>query len=93
MNARPSGTCLLPLTAALLGMVTTVSWSAEPPAANSDEAKVPAYTLPDPLLMNNGSRVRNAADWRERRRPEILHLFEQHVYGRSPGRPKTMRRC
>ena len=74
----------------LLGIGIAPSWSAQPPAANYDEAKVPAYTLPDPLLLTNGRRVRDAAEWRKKRRPEVLHLFETHVYGRSPGRPKTL---
>jgi hypothetical protein len=58
--------------------------------ANYDEAKVPAYTLPDPLVMANGQRVANAGMWTERRRPELLRLFEKNVYGRSPGRPSGM---
>ena len=33
-----------------------------------------------------GETVRDAKTWRERRRPEILRLFETQVYGRSPGR-------
>ena len=33
--------------------------------------------------MENGNRVRNAADWR-RRRAEILELFSREVYGRRP---------
>ncbi|MBX3050578.1 MAG: hypothetical protein KF753_03825 [Caldilineaceae bacterium] len=49
-----------------------------------DEALVPAYTLPDPLVGLDGRPVTNAADWRERRRPEILRLFEEEVYGRTP---------
>ncbi len=58
---------------------------------NYDEAKVPPYTLPDPLLMANGERVTNARAWFENRRPEILRLFETNVYGRSPRRAGGMR--
>ncbi|GIW86727.1 MAG: acetylxylan esterase [Isosphaeraceae bacterium] len=54
------------------------------PEVNYDEAKVPPYTLPDPLVMKDGSRVATAADWRQRRRPELLRLFSEHVYGRTP---------
>lgn len=49
-----------------------------------DEARVPAYTLPDPLRMQDGTPVADAAAWRAKRRPEVLRLFEEHVYGRSP---------
>lgn len=54
--------------------------------ANYDENKVSAYTLPDPLTLEDGAKVTNAKTWRERRRPEILRLFQEQVYGRSPGR-------
>ena len=54
-----------------------------PPAANYDEAKVPKYTLPDPLKFENGTPVKGSADW-PKRRAEILGLFETHVYGRTP---------
>ena len=53
--------------------------------ANYDESKVPNYTLPDPLTLEDGAKVTDAATWRERRRPEIMSLFQEHVYGRSPG--------
>ena len=56
--------------------------------ANYDEAKMPSYTLPDPLVMEDGSPVRNASAWRVKRRPEILALFEQEVYGKMPGKPE-----
>ncbi|OQW97858.1 MAG: hypothetical protein BWK77_00725 [Verrucomicrobia bacterium A1] len=49
-----------------------------------DEARVPAYTLPDPLRMQDGTPVADAAAWRTKRRPEVLRLFEEHMYGRSP---------
>lgn len=65
--------------------------SAEPPGFNYEESKVPAYTLPDPLVMLNGERCQDAEMWRARRRSEILELFRKHVYGREPlGRPAAM---
>ena len=58
---------------------------------NYDEQKVPEYTLPDPLVASDGSRVTDGKMWREKRRAEILELFRGHMYGRSPvGRPKDM---
>ncbi len=57
---------------------------------NYDESKVPDYTLPDPLVMQDGTKVTSAEMWRTKRRPEILELFRKHVYGRSPDRPKGM---
>ena len=56
--------------------------------ANYDESNVPDYALPDPLTMEDGTEVTDAPMWRERRRPEIMGLFQEHVYGRSPGRLK-----
>lgn len=56
---------------------------------NYDESKVPEYTLPDPLKFENGEPVRNAEDWKKRR-AELLELFREHVYGRSPGRPEDL---
>lgn len=51
---------------------------------NYDESKVPAYTLPDPLVTRTGEKVTDAETWRQVRRPELLELFKTHVYGRSP---------
>ena len=64
--------------------------NAQPAAANYDEAKVPSYTLPDPLTLLNGAKVSDAETWRKVRRPEILGLFETSMFGRSPGRPAGM---
>ncbi|MCZ6795715.1 MAG: acetylxylan esterase [Planctomycetota bacterium] len=58
---------------------------------NYDEAKVPKYTLPDPLVSLSGEKIATREAWLEKRRPEVLRLFETHVYGRSPPRPPKMR--
>ena len=63
---------------------------AEPPDTIYDEAKVPAYSLPDPLLMQDGARVDDAETWSNQRRPEVLRLFEEHVHGRSPAAPEKI---
>ena len=72
-----------------LTLILTGALRAAEPEINYDESKVPQYTLPDPLVLADGQRVTDAATWRERRRPEILRLFEKHVYGKAPGRPAT----
>jgi hypothetical protein len=57
---------------------------------NYDESKVPKYELPDLLTLSNGMKVTDAETWLRHRRPEILSLFEEEVYGRAPSRPDTM---
>ncbi len=52
--------------------------------SNYDEDKVGTYTLPDPLVLQNGKPVRNADDWFQLRRPEILKLNHTEIYGRVP---------
>ena len=58
---------------------TATVLAAQTPGFNYDEAKVPPYTLPEPLVANDGSRVRDAATWRAKRRPELLELFAREV--------------
>ncbi len=60
-----------------------------PPTANYDEAKVPHYVLPDPLVSESGMPVGSPEQWRSVRRPELLHLFQQHIYGTAPHRPRA----
>ena len=57
---------------------------------NYDEAQVPAYTLPDPLTMQDGTSVTSAGQWYAQRRPELLRLVETEMYGRAPGRPEGL---
>lgn len=73
----------------------TVGWQANPlsvvrstlhqPDFNFDEACVPIYKLPNLL-----GKTRTPEAWQRRRRLEILELFREHVYGRSPGRPEQL---
>ncbi|MBV9679597.1 MAG: acetylxylan esterase [Acidobacteriaceae bacterium] len=62
---------------------------AQSPPANYDEAKVGSYALPNPLIFNNGKPVRSAKDWKKRR-PELLQLFAENVYGHSPQPPEQL---
>lgn len=56
-----------------------------PNAANNDESKAKQYTsLPDPLVLNNGKKVTDAKTWWNKRRPEIVELFDREIYGRMP---------
>jgi hypothetical protein len=58
---------------------------------NYDERAVRPYTLPDPLVFNDGSSVRDAAAWTAKRRSELLELFAREMFGRTPGgRPEKM---
>ncbi len=57
---------------------------------NYDEARVPKYTLPDPLLAADGRAITNSVLWERVRRPEILTLFEDQVYGRAPRGPSGL---
>jgi hypothetical protein len=57
---------------------------------NYDEARVPKYTLPDPLVCADGTEVASVRLWESKRRPEIVKLYETHVYGKAPGKPRHM---
>jgi len=53
--------------------------------ANYDESKAnPFPDLPDPLTLKNGKKITKAADWWNKRRPEIVEDFDREIYGRVP---------
>ncbi len=85
-----------PLILLAIPLLVSAQATKEPPKVvagipvNYDEAQVGTYTLPDPLTLANGKPVRDARTWIEKRRPEIVRLYEENQYGRSPGRPKDM---
>jgi hypothetical protein len=74
----------------ILTTLAACSADRETQEANYDEARVPAYTLPDPLVSADGTPVGDADAWRDRR-SEILRFFEQHVYGRTPDGSTALR--
>jgi len=56
-----------------------------PNHANYDESKANPYpNVPDPLLMNDGTKVTTAAMWNEQRRPQIVEMYSKYVYGFVP---------
>lgn len=57
---------------------------------NYTESMAGTYTLPNPLVLANGKPVKDAKTWTEKRRPEIVKLFEDNQFGRAPGRPADM---
>ena len=55
-------------------------------AANTDESKATTYSmLPDPLVFDNGKKVRTPRHW-EKRKSELMEHFDREVYGRFPER-------
>jgi hypothetical protein len=68
-----------------------VAFAQGPASTNYDESKVGTYTLPDPLVFNDGKPVRTPREWTERRRAEILELFKAEVFGRNPKPPASVR--
>jgi len=74
--------CVLPI------CLLAVLGAAQEGDFNYDESKVVLYTPPDPLLNVDRRKVASARDWNNKRRKEILRLFEADVYGKSPARPR-----
>ncbi len=58
---------------------------------NYDESKVPSFTLPDPLVANDGTIISTSIQWQEVRRPELMELFRENVYGHRPDTAYTIR--
>jgi dienelactone hydrolase len=51
--------------------------------SNYDETKITPYTLPDPLVFTDGRRVTDAGEW-NRRREELIRVYETQIFGRIP---------
>ena len=53
-------------------------------------AQAPSRCEPAALELRSGAPVTTATQWREQRRPELLELFREHMYGRAPA-PRAVR--
>ena len=69
----------------------SMTMNAQPKGYLYDESKIIPYELPDPLVCQDGTKVETAQTWIEKRRPEILKLFQEEVYGESPENTIPMR--
>ena len=49
-----------------------------------DESKVPAYQLPPVLVSSEGDRITTPEEWTNVRRPQVMALFGNLVYGVVP---------
>lgn len=58
---------------------------------NYDEAQVGDFELPALFTTQSGDTVASAPEWTRTRRAEILELFRDHVYGRTPVVPGGVR--
>ncbi|KLU02821.1 Glycoprotein gp2 [Rhodopirellula islandica] len=74
----------------LVAVGSTVALGKEPADTNYDEAKVPAYDLPDPLIDHAGQSV-GREEWMMHRRGEVLRMFEESVYGKTPSQELSVR--
>lgn len=52
--------------------------------SNTDEAQVGDYVLPEVLRLSSGAPVADAATWTRERRAEVMDLFAEHQFGRTP---------
>ena len=65
-------------------IISPMGFAQEPPDTNYDESKVPKYDLPNPLVCFDGRTVIDTEMWQQVRRPEILKVFAEQVYGKIP---------
>ena len=74
---------------ALLGQTLALPCFAKDPKeddldVNYDEQRVLPYELPPILAASDGSKITTPEQWFQKRRPEILALFANYLYGAIP---------
>ena len=51
---------------------------------NYDESRIGNFPIPDPLKCEDGTMATTAEQWTQKRRPEVMRMFEREVYGKTP---------
>jgi hypothetical protein len=73
---------------AVVLLISTLVFGREPKEYDGDviydESKIPHYDLPRLLVTAEGKKVTTSEEWRNVRRPQILSLFGNLVYGCVP---------
>ena len=54
------------------------------PQVNYEESLVPAYELPELLKSKQGQEIKSKQAWEKIRRPELVEIFSDQMYGRTP---------
>ena len=78
-----------PLLLLLLLLFIPVHAQQHIPGYNYDESKIAPYTMLDPLRLADGHAVTTPQQWYAERRPQILHLFEDNLFGVTPQAAKN----
>ncbi|XOV92040.1 MAG: acetylxylan esterase [Bacteroidota bacterium] len=76
------------LTIPLILLLASIGYAQFTP--NYDEDKIPKYTLPEILVSEQYGKTKNVKDWESKRRPEILDIFTQQMFGAIPDVPYTL---
>src|SRR5688572_26538166 len=84
---RTPGRCRVPFTVFFSLLFTCMLHAQKFP----DVSELPTRVkLPDPLVLQDGQRVKTEKDWFEKRRPELKALFQHYMYGQFPPVPKDL---
>ncbi len=49
-----------------------------------NEKEIPEYKLPELLKSYSGKKIKSIKKWEKRRRPELIKVFKQEIYGEVP---------
>src|SRR5512133_445531 len=87
MNNLPRRTRTKLLTAVLLAVVAGCATQSARRTFPPPEQLPSQPSMPDPLVMLDGTRVTTPNQWFNKRRPELAALFQHYMYGQLPPKP------